>query len=191
MPIFVANKIKLMKQNKQLIVIAVVMVLAAALSRVAFYPINFSPVIAMALFGGAVIKDKKLAFALPLFAMLIADFLFEITNIAPGFWGWGQVVGYGILAVITMFGFNLKKITALKVAGFSIASSLIFFFLSNSSVWLLAGTAYPRSIEGWMACLAAGVPFLEKGLLTDLLYSGVFFGGYVLARHYMMKKQIA
>lgn len=180
-----------MKQNKQLILIAVVMVLAAALSRVAFYPLNFSPVIAMALFGGAVIKDKKLAFALPLFAMLLADLLFEITNIAPGFWGWGQVLGYGILALITILGFNLKKISVLNVAGFSIASSLIFFFLSNSSVWLFAGNSYPRSIEGWMACLAAGVPFLEKGLLTDLVYSGVFFGGFVLAKQYMLKRQVA
>ena len=97
------------------------MILAAALSRIAFYPLNFSPVIAMALFSGSVIKDKKLAFALPLLAMFISDILFEVTNIAVGFWGWGQLVGYGIFALITVFGFNLKKINPLNVAGFSIA----------------------------------------------------------------------
>lgn len=180
-----------MKQNKQLVLLAVVMVIVAALSRIAFYPLNYSPVIAMALFGGSVIRDKKLAFALPLFAMLLSDVLFEITNIAPGFWGWGQVIGYGIFALITVLGFALKKISILNVAGFSVASSLIFFFLSNSSVWLFASSAYARSVDGWMSCLAAGIPFLQNGILTDLVYSGVFFGGFLLAKNYTLSRKMA
>jgi len=179
-----------MKQSTTLVLIAIAMILAAALSRLAFYPLNFSPVIAMALFGGSVIKDKKLAFALPLLAMFISDVLFEVTNIAPGFWGWGQLAGYGILALITIFGFNLKKINPLNVAGFSIISSFIFFFLSNSSVWLL-GTMYTKNVTGWMSCLAAGIPFLKNGLAADLVYSTVFFGGFVLLQKFAFKKAMA
>ncbi len=179
-----------MKQSTTLVLIAIAMILAAALSRLAFYPLNFSPVIAMALFGGSVIKDKKLAFALPLLAMFISDVLFEVTNIAPGFWGWGQLAGYGILALITIFGFNLKKINPLNVAGFSIISSFIFFFLSNSSVWLL-GTMYAKNATGWMSCLAAGIPFLKNGLAADLVYSTVFFGGFVLLQKFAFKKAMA
>ena len=175
-----------MKQSTTLVLIAIGMILAAALSRIAFYPLNFSPVIAMALFGGAVIKDKKLAFVLPLLAMFISDVLFEVTNIAPGFWGWGQLAGYGILALITVFGFNLKKINPLNVAGFSIVSSLIFFFLSNSSVWLFE-SMYAKSFSGWMSCLAAGIPFLKNGLAADLVYSTVFFGGFVLLERFAFK----
>lgn len=180
-----------MKQSSTMVLIAVVMILAAALSRIAFYPLNFSPVIAMALFGGAVIKDKKIAFALPLLAMFISDVLFEVTNIAPGFWGWGQLVGYGIFALITVFGFQLKRINILNVAGFSIASSCIFFLLSNTSVWIFDTTSYAQNFGGWINCLAAGIPFLKNGLAADLVYSAVFFGGFVLLQKFAFKKAIA
>ena len=172
-----------MKQNKTMVLVAVLMIVLAAVSRVVFYQqeFYFSPVIAMALFSGAVIKDKKLAFVMPIVSMFIADALFELSGIAPGFWGWGQLVGYGILALITLFGFYLKKINVLNVAGFSIASSLIFFFLSNSSVWILDNSSYyAKTFSGYMDCLAAGVPFLRTGLAADLVYSAIFFGGYVL-----------
>ena len=180
-----------MKQSSTMVLIAVVMILAAALSRIAFYPLNFSPVIAMALFGGAVIKDKKIAFALPLLAMFISDVLFEVTNIAPGFWGWGQLVGYGIFALITVFGFQLKRINILNVAGFSIASSCIFFLLSNTSVWIFDTTSYAQNFGGWINCLAAGIPFLKNGLAADLVYSAVFFGGFVLLQKFAFKKAMA
>jgi hypothetical protein len=180
-----------MKQRTILVLIAFVLILAAALSRLAFYPLNFSPVIAMALFGGAIIKDKKLAFTLPLLAMFISDLLFEVTHIAPGFWGWGQLVGYGILALITVVGFNLKKISVLNVAGFSLVSSLIFFFLSNSSVWMFDKSYYAQNFSGWMDCLAAGIPFLKNGIAADLTYSAIFFWGYVLLEKYAFKKAVA
>ena len=181
-----------MKQSITLVLIAVAMILLAALSRVAFYPINFSPVIAMALFSGAVIKDKKLAFLMPLLAMFLADAVFEMSGIAKGFWGWGQLVGYGILGLITVLGFYLKKINVLNVVGFSVASSLLFFFLSNSSVWLMDTSGYyAKNFAGYMDCLAAGVPFLQRGMIADLVFSGVFFGGYVLLQKYAFNKAVA
>lgn len=179
------------KQDKKMIWIAAAMIVFAALLRLVLYPHNFSPVIAMALFSGAVVKDKKLAFALPLFSMFLADVCFELFNITTGFWGWGQLIGYGIIAAITIFGFNLKKITALNVAGFSVASSLIFFFLSNSSVWVFSKGYYAKSFSGWMDCLAAGVPFLKTGLAADLFYNAVLFGSYVLVLQNSRNKVLA
>lgn len=167
------------------------MVLAAALSRVFFYPLNYSPVIAMALFGGSVIKNKKLAFALPLFSMLLADLLFEFLNIATGFWGWGQLVGYGIFAIITLLGFKLKKINVINVAGFSILSSVIFFFLSNSAFWLIDNRVYhlySQDFSGYINSLIGGLPFLEKSFFVDLAYCAIFFGGYVLFERQSVKK---
>ena len=117
---FCINTLKKNKQNKGTLIIAVVLILAAAISRVLLYPHNFSPIIGMAIFSGAVIKDKKLAFVLPIFSMFLSDLMFEIFNIAPGFWGWGQLVGYGILVLITVIAFNLKKINIANVAGYSI-----------------------------------------------------------------------
>ncbi|HQW83684.1 MAG TPA: hypothetical protein PK987_04455, partial [Ferruginibacter sp.] len=78
------------KQTSFTLLIAALLIVVAALSRVFMYPHNFSPIIGMAVFAGAVIKDRRLAFAMPLLAMFLSDVLFEVFNIAPGFWGWGQ-----------------------------------------------------------------------------------------------------
>ena len=176
------------------LLIAAVFILVAALSRLVLYPHNFSPIIGMAVFGGAMIADKKLAFALPLFAMLLSDILFQVSGIAEGFWGWGQAVGYGILGLITVISFNLKKITVLNVAGFSILSSVIFFLLSNSSFFVIDNTiyhTYPQTFGGYLSCLAAGLPFLKTGVVADLIYSGILFGSYFLIQKYALRKVVA
>src|SRR4051812_48244330 len=120
-----------MKKQNFSILVAVLLVVIAAISKVVMYPDNFSPMIGMAIFSGAIFKDKRLAFTLPIFAMLLSDVMFEVFNITIGFWGWGQLAGYGIFALITMIAFNLKKIKVLNVIGYSLMSTAIFFILSN------------------------------------------------------------
>jgi hypothetical protein len=148
----------------------------------------------MALFGGAVIKDKKLAFALPLAAMFLSDVLFQAFNIAQGFWGWGQLLHYGIYALITVIGFQLKKINVLNVAGFSLASSLVFFLLSNSVFFITDNPlyhTYSQDISGYFNCLAGGLPFLKTGIVADLVYSSLLFGGYYWMEKRVLNKAVA
>ena len=165
------------------------MIIAAAVSRVLIYPVSFSPLIAMALFGGAVITDKKLAFLLPLAAIFLSDVLFEVFNIAPGFYGWGQVVNYGLLALVTLIGFNLKKLSVLNIAGYTIASCLIFYFLSNTSLFFLSPGYYPRNFAGYIECLVAGLPFLKASFISTGCYSILFFGAYFLAEKYFQAEK--
>ncbi len=182
------------KQTNSAILIASVLIIVAAVSRVIMYPDNFSPIIGMAIFAGAVLKNKRLAFALPLLAMFLSDVLFEVFNIAPGFWGWGQLVGYGILALITVIAFSMKKISVLKVAGYSIGSSLLFFFLSNSAFFVFDNAVfnlYPQNFTGYIASLVAGIPFLKTGLIADLVYSGILFGTYYLIQNYAFSNKKA
>jgi hypothetical protein len=180
------------KQNTSSIIIAVFLIMAAALSRVLLYPHNFSPIIGMAIFAGAVIKDRRLAFALPILAMFISDVIFQVSGIAPGFWGWGQLVGYGILALITVIAFSLKKINVLSVAGYSIGSSLLFFFLSNSAFFVFDNPiyhTYTQNFPGYINCLIGGLPFLKTGIVADLVFSGGLFGAYYLAEKYAFSKK--
>ena len=182
------------KQSTSTLIIAVLLIIVAALSRVFLYPHNFSPIIGMAIFAGAVIKDRRLAFALPLFAMFLSDVLFEVFNIAPGFWGWGQLVGYGILALITIIAFSMKKINVLSVAGYSIGASLLFFFLSNSAFFVFDNPVYnlyAQNFSGYIASLVGGLPFLKTGIIADLVYSTVLFGTYFLVQHYALNKKVA
>lgn len=192
-----ASKIKTMnKQRTSTLLLASLLIIVAAVSRVIMYPDNFSSIIAMAIFAGAVIKDKKLAFALPLMAMFLSDVLFEFFTVAPGFWGWGQLVGYGILALITVIAFSMKKVSVLKVAGYSIGSSLLFFLLSNSAFFVFDNVVfnlYPQNVTGYIASLVAGIPFLRTSLIADLVYSGVLFGSYYVIQNYAFsnKKAVA
>jgi hypothetical protein len=175
------------KPSNSLLFVAILMILAAAFSRLVLYPFNFSPIIGMAVFSGAVIKDKRLSFAIPLLAMFISDVLFQVFNIAPGFWGWGQLLHYGIYALVTCIGFGMKKISVLNVAGLTLAASLVFFLLSNSVFFLTENPVYhtyPQGLQGYWLCLAGGLPFLKNGIVTDLVYSGLLFGTY----YFLQKK---
>lgn len=182
------------KQKTNAILVAVLLILAAAISRVVMYPDNFSPMIGMAIFGGAIINDKRLAFALPIFSMLLSDVLFEVCHIAPGFWGWGQLVGYGIFALITVLAFSLKKVTVPRVAAYSVGSSILFFILSNASFFFIDNTiyhTYPQTANGFVDCYVQALPFLKTGILADLVYSGVLFGSWYLFNRYAIRKSVA
>lgn len=179
-------------QGRSLIIIATLLVVASAMSRLVLYPHNFSPMIAMALFGGAVIKDKKYAIALPIFAMLLSDVLFEVLHIAVGFWGWGQLIGYGIMIGITLLGGLIRKISLVSVGATTLLSSLLFFFFSNSSVFFLEGSfnpTYSKDVTGYINCLVAGLPFLKNSMIADLTYSSILFGAYYFSMQNI--KQVA
>ncbi|MCC7248139.1 MAG: hypothetical protein IT473_05905, partial [Lysobacter sp.] len=55
------------------------MILLAALSRLLPHPPNFSPVEAIALFGGAYFAHRAWAVAVPLIAMLVSDIALGLT----------------------------------------------------------------------------------------------------------------
>lgn len=176
------------KQNTSLLIIAILMILAAAISRLVLYPNNLSPMIGMALFGGAVIKDKKLAFAMPLIAMFLSDVMFQVFHVAQGFWGWWQLLNYGALALITVIGFFLKKISVVNVAAFSVLSTILFYLLSNTIAYfvdLQQYHLYATNFSGYIDCMRAGIPFMLRGLWVDLMYCAILFGGY-----YLMEKEV-
>ena len=96
-----------MRANKQTLITLVMMIIVAALYRVIpDRPMGFAPHLAMSLFAGAVIKDKKLAFAFPIVSMFISDALYEVLyrngvgNI-PGFYS-GQVLNYVLFGSMTV-----------------------------------------------------------------------------------------
>jgi hypothetical protein len=80
MPIFV--QILIMRLNKYTLQSFLMLVVLAALYRaIPGRPWGFAPQFAMAIFGGAVIADKKLSFVLPLLSLLISDVIYEILYI--------------------------------------------------------------------------------------------------------------
>jgi hypothetical protein len=185
-----------MKLNRSLLIPFVLLLVTASLYRaLPTREFGFAPQIAMALFGGAVIRDKRWAFLLPLLSMVLSDLLYQVlytnglTSI-PGFYE-GQLVNYALICSITILGFFMRRITALRVVMFSALSSIIFFLLSNFSVWMAgAGYSRPKTWEGLMMCYYDGLAFLRDYgaipgfygnlFLGDLFYSALLFGSFVL-----------
>ena len=175
-------------------IIPATLILAAAFSRLLPHPYNFSPVAAMALLGGAVMKDKKLAFLLPLGALLLSDLCFSLFTSTSGFYGFSQLINYAAFALIVGLGMLLiKKIKLRNVVVASLSASVLFFLLSNFGVWAVAGGVAPYTADGagLLNTYVLGIPFLGNTLIGDLCYSGVLFGAYALIRHYTYKPQQA
>lgn len=150
------------------------MILAAAASRLCPHLPNFTPIAAMALFGGAHFADKRLAFGVPLLALLLSDALL-------GFHA-GMPAVYGGFALIVALGLGLRaNRTATTVAGTALAGALLFFLITNFAVWA-AGVLYPRTWAGLGECYLAAIPFFRNSLAGDLFYAAVLFGGFALAQ---------
>jgi hypothetical protein len=70
-----------------------------------------------------------------------------------------------------------------SVIGASLAGSMIFFLVSNFGVWLTSPVAYASGFSGLVATMSAGVPFFWNTLAGDLVYAGILFGGFELAKN--------
>lgn len=177
-----------MKIEKSVIASFVLLVIIASLYRIMpERPMGFAPQIAMALFSGSIISNKKYAFLMPLFSMLFSDIIYEVLfafklSSLQGFYN-GQWVNYLLILSITVIGFAVNKNKWGHIFAGSVAGVLFFFLTSNFSVWAGGGLGlnnlpYPKSSAGLAACMAAGLPFLKTSFIATFLFSGIFFGGY-------------
>lgn len=162
----------------------VTIVLAAAGARLLPHPPNFTPLVAMALFGGAYFANKRAAFAVPLAAMLLSDVVLGLVLYGSAAFS-GIPFVYASFAVIVGFGILLRRKRSLyRTTTAVVASALVFFIITNLGVWL-RGHLYPRDMQGLVACYLAAVPFLKNTLASAAAYSALLFGGFALAEHYV------
>lgn len=148
------------------------MIVAAAASRLVPHLPNMTPIAAIALFAGASFADKRLAFLVPLMALLLSDMVL-------GFYS-GLVFVYGSFALSVIIGLWLQKRRAAPVIlGSILASSCLFFVITNFGVWVM-DNMYPHSLAGLVTCYVAAIPFFRNEVVGDLLYGGLLFGGFAL-----------
>jgi hypothetical protein len=152
---------------------ALAVIAIAALFRLLPHPPNFSPIAAMALFGGAYFARKSAAIALPLIALFITDLALGFHETMPAV--------YGSFVLVAVLGFALQeRVSAVRVGVASAAGSLIFFAITNFSVWAQGGL-YEKSVSGLLTCYIAALPFLQNSFAGDMFFSAVLFGGWALA----------
>ena len=87
---------------------------------------------------------------------------------------------YLSVVLIVLLGWAVSaRITFVRVGAAAVASSVLFFLLTNFSVWL-GSSVYPQTFAGLAACYVAAIPFFQNTLAGDLFYSGLLFGGFAL-----------
>jgi hypothetical protein len=138
---------------------------------------NVTPVLASALFAGAMLRPG-LALAVPLGALLLSDLVL-------GFYDWRVMAAVYAAMILPAAAGMLARRYRLSwvIVPAVLACSLIFFAVTNFAVWAFSGL-YSLDMAGLAACYVAALPFLKYSLAGDLLWTAVLFGGaFVLARH--------
>jgi len=176
-----------MKSNGRFIVFTLILVALATACKYFFGPdlnwSGFSPVIAIALFSGFIMKQKDMSFMLPLLALFISDAVIQLLysmDLFPyaGFYG-GQWKQYLILLGATFIGWALKGRNFSTLLAGAIAGPTVFFFVSNFLVWANSIEAvYAKSFSGLLTCYEAGLPFYRNSLIATLLFLPVILVAY-------------
>jgi len=182
-----------MKSSNKIIWSFVLLVVIAGLYRIIpGRPYGFAPQWAMAVFAGAVIKDRKWAFIIPILSMFISDLIYQLLYIGglssiPGFYE-GQWQNYILFTLLVFVGFAIKKLNVLQIVAASLAAPSLYFIISNFLVWASNGTTRgldrPKTFNGLMLCYSDGIPFYKTSILATLVFSAVLFGTYAFIRNY-------
>lgn len=159
--------------NRARLLALLLAIFAAAAMRLLPHPPNFSPIAAMALFSGAYLPKRALAFVAPIAALFFSDLFL-------GFYP-EMVFVYLSVAATVLIGWALaKRKSALRIGAAALVSSLLFYLVTNFGVWLLVDY-YPKTAEGLIACYVAAIPFFQNTLVGDLFFAALLFGGFALA----------
>jgi len=148
-------------------------ILAAAALRLVPHPPNFTPIGAMALFSGAYLGRRgAVALVAPLGALFLSDLVL-------GFYRGMPTVYFSVALIVIIGWVALRRVSPIRVGGAAIASSVLFFVLTNFGMWLSSGF-YPRTLAGLEACYIAAIPFFQNTVAGDLFYAAVLFAGFAL-----------
>ncbi len=185
-----------MKLEKNILISFVLLIIMAAMYRAMPGRIwGFAPHIAMAIFGGSVIKDRKLAFLLPVLSLFLSDLIYHVlylNGLTPiaGFYD-GMIGNYILFGLLTIIGFAIRETNVGQIFAGAVTGPVIYFLSSNFMVWIGGGGfARPKTFEGLLQCYADGLPFFQTSLYGTFFFSTLLFGGLYLTKRYLVKSPI-
>ena len=138
-------------------------ILFLAFSRMIPHPPNFTPIISMALLSGYFFGNIYLSIIILLISIFVSDLFL-------GFYE-NMLYVYFSIVLINLIFFNISyKMNFKNLYLFSCLAALIFYFISNFSVWV-TGTLYAKDLAGLINCYYLALPFLKNTLISTLFYS--------------------
>lgn len=149
-------------------------ILVAAAVRLLPHLPNFTPIAAIALFGGAMFNNRIFAFVVPLLAMLLSDAIIGFHN--------AMIAVYSCFTLTVVLGLMIKnKQNIFTIFITSVIASLLFFLVTNYAAWI-GNPMYPQGFSGLMVSYFAGLPFFRNEFFGDLFYNTILFGGFYVAQ---------
>ena len=151
---------------------------------------NFTPVGALALFGGTYFVPKVRAYFFPVLIMLISDVVMMQTYFSEyrsGLLYDGWYWTYAAFALMVFLGTLIKQVSWKNVVATAVGAALVHYIVTDFGVWLggginlATGQPYTRDWSGFVNCYVAALPYLRNMLLSNLLYSALLFGSFELA----------
>ncbi len=145
---------------------------------------NFSPVGAMALFGGVYFKKTWKALFFPLCTLFVSDVILNITvfhrtenGILYG--GWYYV--YTAFVLMVLVGRLVGKVSVANIFISTLAVVLIHWLVTDIGVWIHS-KVYAQNLAGYIQCLVAAIPFEWRFLTGTMIFSGILFGMFELMK---------
>ncbi|HZZ71589.1 MAG TPA: DUF6580 family putative transport protein [Pirellulales bacterium] len=133
---------------------------------------NFTPVAAVGLFAGFFFASGWMAAFLSVGALTISNmFLGGYGN--PGV---AATVYAAMLFPIGLRSILRSELTAPRVLGCAMLSSVVFFVSTNFAHWFFT---MPHTLDNLTIAFVSAVPFFRGTLAGDLCFSALLFGGYV------------
>ena len=144
-------------------------IILGILTRLIPHPPNFTPILSFALLSGVYSKNN-LGIFIPISIMLLSDMILG---------SHGSIIWvYSSLFMIYLIGFYfIKNITFKNVLLGAVIGSFVFFVFTNLGVWFIG---YPKTIDGFIACYIAAIPFYKNTFLSAVIYSSVIHSVYVI-----------
>jgi len=157
----------------------VALIVMAAATRLLPHPPNLTSLTAVALFGGAVFSDRRLAFAVPFAALLLSDvalgLYYSWSSMAYQPHMWVQYFAFGL---VVLLGMSLRgSSSAFGIGGTTLAASCLFFAVTNFGEWVFQPW-YPKTLQGLVDAYVAAIPFFRNAVLGDFGYAALLFGGF-------------
>lgn len=114
------------------------------------------------------------ALLIPLGVMLISDAVI-------GFYDWRILISvyasFGLISALSILARKYPQRVPTELV--LISSSLLFFLVTNFTVWLFSPW-YAKSIEGLLYAYTLGLPFLRNMLLGDIVYAFALLGAFAV-----------
>ncbi len=143
---------------------------------------NFTPVGAIALFGGAYFSDKWKAYLVPLLTLFVSDMVLNYLYFGKFtvFYS-GMILVYLSFAIMVLIGTLIKKINFTNVLLASLAAVLAHWLITDIDI-TQSSALYSKGLPGYFQSLVAAIPFEKSMLLGTLLFGALLFGGFELAK---------